>query len=128
MTTRRAERVSSLIRNDIVQLLRENVNDPRLKSLISVTAVTTASDLKNSKVFVSVMGTKKEAEDALQGFKSAAGYFRHELGDRIRLRSIPELTFQLDDSIERGARVVDLINKVSAEESENERKRLSECK
>jgi ribosome-binding factor A len=123
MTTRRAERVSSLIRNEICQLLLENVNDPRLKSLISVTQVTTSSDLKNAKVYVSVLGDKVEAAEALKGFQSAAGYFRHELGDRIKIRSIPELTFHLDDSIERGTRVLGLIDKVSAEDSADEHRR-----
>ena len=75
--TRRAERISSLIRQDICELLREHTNDPRLKSLISVTQVQTSPDLKNAKVFVSVLGDKKQSEEALKAFKSAAGYNLH---------------------------------------------------
>ena len=124
--TRRAERVSSLIRQEICQLLQENVNDPRLKSLISVTQISTSPDLKNAKVSISVLGDKNEAKEVLTGFKSAAGYFRHELSKRIKIRSIPELTFQLDDSIERGSRVLNLIDKVVAEDSQNENRRNPE--
>jgi ribosome-binding factor A len=124
--TRRAERVSNLIRQEICQLLQENVNDPRLKSLISVTQISTSPDLKNAKVSISVLGDKNEAKEVLTGFKSAAGYFRHELSKRIKIRSIPELTFQLDDSIERGSRVLNLIDKVVAEDSQNENRRNPE--
>jgi len=126
--TRRAERVSNLIRQEICQLLQENVNDPRLKSLISVTQISTSPDLKNAKVLISVLGDKNESKEVLTGFKSAAGYFRHELSKRIKIRSIPELTFQLDDSIERGSRVLNLIDKVVAEDSQNENQRNPEHK
>jgi ribosome-binding factor A len=121
--TRRAERISSLIRQDICELLQEQINDPRLRSLISVTRVQTSADLKNAKVSVSVLGDKKQAEDALKAFKSAAGYFRHELAQRLTTRVIPELTFELDESIERGVRISTLIDQVIAEDNDSARKR-----
>ena len=115
--TRRAERISSLIRQDICELLQESTNDPRLKSLISVTQVQTSPDLKNAKIFVSVLGDKKESEDAIKAFRAAAGYFRHELAQRLTTRVIPELTFELDESIERGVRISNLIDRVISEDA-----------
>jgi len=124
--TRRAERISSLIRQDICELLQGHINDPRLKSLISVTQVQTSPDLKNAKVFVSVLGEKNEADNALKAFRSAAGYFRHELSHRLTTRVIPELTFELDESIERGVRLTKLIEQVTAEDAQNAAARHSE--
>jgi ribosome-binding factor A len=123
--TRRAERISSLIRQDIGELLQAHTNDPRLKALISVTQVQTSADLKNAKVSVSVLGDKKQVEDVLKAFRSAAGYFRHELAKRLTTRVIPELTFELDESIERGVRISNLIDQVVAEDAESARTRDS---
>ena len=124
--TRRAERISSLIRQDIGELLQAHTNDPRLRSLISVTQVKTSADLKNARVYVSVLGDKKQAEDALKAFKSASGFFRHELAKRLNTRVIPELTFELDESIERGVRISNLIDQVITKDAENASTRHSE--
>lgn len=128
MTTRRAERVSSLIRQEICELLLEQVNDPRLKNFISVTEVSTSPDLKNAKIFVSVLGDEQNAKDVLQGFKSASGYLRRELSRRLLLRYAPELSFELDTSIERGVRITNLIQQVSEEDSDHESGRDSKRK
>jgi ribosome-binding factor A len=121
--TRRAERVSNLIRQEICELLQEHVNDPRLKALISVTRVSTSPDLRNSKIYVSVLGDKAEAQDVLKGFKSAAGYFRRELSQRLTTRVVPELMFELDNSIERGVRLLNFIEQVAADDARQEDKR-----
>src|SRR4030042_935434 len=115
MMTRRAERVSNLIRQEICQLLQEQVNDPRLSGLISVTKVSTSPDLKQAKVYVSVLGEQANKNEILQGFKSASGFFRRELSKRLILRFIPELSFEYDDSIEHGAKVLKLIEQVTTD-------------
>ena len=114
--TRRSERVSNLIRQEISKLLQEQVNDPRLKSFISVTEVTTTADLRNARIYVSVLGSEAEKAEALRGFKAAAGYFRRELASRLVLRYIPELTFYRDDSIERGSHIMELIQQAALED------------
>ncbi|HJX03249.1 MAG TPA: 30S ribosome-binding factor RbfA [Dehalococcoidia bacterium] len=121
--TRRAERVSNLIRQEICELLQEHVNDPRLNALISVTKISTSPDLRNSKIYVSVLGDKEKAQDVLKGFKSAAGYFRRELSQRLTTRVVPELMFELDDSIERGVRLLNFIEQVAADDARQEDKR-----
>ena len=116
--TRRAERVSNLIRQQICELLQEQVNDPRLSGLISVTKVSTSPDLKQAKIFVSVLGDQANKNEILKGFKSASGFFRRELSKRLILRTIPELSFEFDDSIAHGAKVLELIEQVSSDSAE----------
>lgn len=126
--TRRAQRVSNLIRQEICELLLEHTNDPRLNGMISITEVSTSADLKNARIYISILGNEKEAGEVMKGFRSATGYFRKELGRRLHLRYVPEISFEMDNSIERGARILNLIQQVSREESENENKRHPEHK
>jgi ribosome-binding factor A len=107
------ERVNSLIRQEISELLRYQVKDPRLDTYITVTAVDTSSDMRHAKVFVSRLGGGEEKEKTLGVLASAAGFFRRELASRLKLRRIPELSFQWDDSLERGDRLLRLIDQVN---------------
>lgn len=111
--TRRTERINNLIRQEISDLLRRQVKDPRLSSFISVTKVVTSPDLRHAKVLVSVLGDDVQRKEVLDGFSAASGFFRRELARRLTLRRVPELSFHTDDSIERGARVLRLIDELS---------------
>ncbi len=113
----RIERVNSLIRQEISQLLQRQVKDPRLGDFIAVTEVSTSADLKYAKVFVSRIGSEEEKRETLGVLASASGFFRRELARRLKLRYIPELSFQWDDSIERGSRLLQLIDEVAAEKN-----------
>lgn len=126
--TRRTERISNVIRQEICELLVEHVNDPRLQSLISVTQVTTSPDLRNARVYVSVYGNKEEAHQVIQGLRSASGYFRHELSRKMTTKVVPDLTFELDDSIERGVRLSNYIEQVAAEDAKSEYSRTHKRK
>ncbi|MFC1846253.1 30S ribosome-binding factor RbfA [Chloroflexota bacterium] len=121
--TRRAERVSNLIRQEVSELLQEQVNDPRLRSLISVTKVSTSADLRNAKIYISCLDENANKEDILQGFKAASSFFRRELAHRLTLRYVPSLSFYFDDSIEFGANMIQLIDQISFDGNENEHKR-----
>jgi ribosome-binding factor A len=118
--TRRTERISSLIRKEISDLLLEQVNDPRLSSLISVTEVWTSSDLKNAKIYISTLEGEANKDEILEGFNAASGFLRKELGNRLRLRQVPHLSFHFDDSIEKGARILGLIEQVTSGDVESE--------
>ncbi|OGN91306.1 MAG: ribosome-binding factor A [Chloroflexi bacterium RBG_13_48_17] len=117
--TRRAERVSSIIQQELSYLLREQVNDPRLASLISITKVTTSSDLRLTKVFISTLENKVDKNEILKGFAAASGFLRKQLANHLKLKHTPELSFHLDDSIERGAEVLKLIEQVASHDTEN---------
>ena len=109
----RIERINSLIRREISELLQHQVKDPRLGIFVAVTAVSTSPDLKYAKVFVSHMGNDEEKQKTLSALTAASGFFRKELAGQIRLRRIPELSFHWDDSIERGDHIQQLIDQVS---------------
>lgn len=117
--TRRTERINNLIRQEISELLRQQVNDPRLASFISVTKVSTSADLRNAKVFVSSLGDEANRSEILQGFTAASGFLRKQLAGRLTLRHIPQLSFHFDDSIQRGAEVLRLIEQVASDSAED---------
>ena len=116
---RRTERINHLLREEISDLLRRNVNDPRLGGFITVTRVSTSSDLSQAKVFVSILGSEDEKQEALKTLTSASSFFLRELRRRLSMRYIPELNFCRDDTIEQGAHVLELIE-LSEGEQESE--------
>lgn len=115
----RIERVNQLIRKELSQLLQRQVKDPRLGGFISVNEVSTSSDLKHARVFVSTFGGDVERGQVLDALNAASGFFRSELGNRLKLRYAPELKFSWDDSIERGAHLLKLIDRVAKEEGQD---------
>ncbi len=109
----RIERVNSLIRQEISELLQHQVKDPRLGNFIAVTEVATSLDLKYAKVFVSQFGGEVEKQKILRGLNSASGFFRSELSKRLKLRHVPILSFQWDNSIERGDHLSRLLDEIA---------------
>jgi ribosome-binding factor A len=113
----RIERINSIIREEISELLLRQVKDPRLGDFIAITEVTTSQDLKHAKVLVSQYGSNVEKQKILKGLASASGFFRSELAKRLKMRNVPELHFQWDDSIARGSRISQLIDEVTQKEN-----------
>ena len=120
----RQEKLGEQIAADISDLIRTRVKDPRI-GFVSVTRVEVSGDLRHAKVFVSVMGSPEERKETMRGLNKATGYLRHELATRLTLRYMPEIAFKLDNSIEEGSRVLDLIKQVSQEDQE--RKQMLEA-
>ncbi|MBI3945136.1 MAG: 30S ribosome-binding factor RbfA [Armatimonadetes bacterium] len=115
MATTRQRRVAELLKQEISQILQREVSDPRV-GFATVTGVEVTSDLREARVFVSVLGDQQQAEQSLAALQRAAGYVRSLLGRRVDLRVTPTLTFALDRSLELGSRVVDLIEQLEEEE------------
>jgi ribosome-binding factor A len=111
--TRRTERINDLLREELSDLLRRQVKDPRLGGLVTVTEVDVSVDLRHARVFVSVMGSDEEREDAFKALEAARPFLRRELGKRLSIRRTPDLSFRRDDSLERGARLLALIEEAS---------------
>jgi ribosome-binding factor A len=115
-TDRRIARVAEMIRREVSQLLFSGIKDERVgMGMVSVTHVDVAGDLQHAKVFVSVYGSAEDKQAAMEGLKSATGFVRSELGNRMRLRRTPEILFIEDASIEEGTKVLSLINRLSQE-------------
>ena len=96
-------RINSEVQRELSVIIREDIKDPRIHFMTSVTDVQVAPDLKTCKAYISVMGSEEEQQDTLAGLRSAVGFIRRELAHRVNLRNTPELTFILDDSIAYGA-------------------------
>ena len=103
-------KLDHLIQRELCEILQREVKDPRLTSLITITKVSTSSDLSYAKVFVSIMGLAEEKKKALTGLSCAAGFFRKKLAGRLTLKRVPQLGFFPDDSIEKGAHLLELID------------------
>ena len=115
----RVERVGSQIQRELASLIREELRDPRL-GMVTVQAVRVSRDLAHGKVFFTVLGSDRDAGETRQILNDAAPYLRRLLGRRLSIRSIPQLRFVYDESIERGNRLAALIEQaVDADRDES---------
>jgi ribosome-binding factor A len=109
-------RLNTVLRQELSELLRREVEDPELQTLISITEVNLSADMQVAKVFVSTLGDDEQMARVLGRLRRAARFFRRELAARLNLRHTPELDFQLDPSIARGARVMELLADIQSQE------------
>ena len=110
----RKDRVASALERAISNIIAQELNDPRL-GLVTITGVEVSPDIKNAFVYFSSLHDKKEALKALE---RAKGYIRSGLARRVRLRTIPELFFRIDDTYEKGKRIDELFEKIRPENKE----------
>ncbi len=103
--SRRTERVQSLIRHELGEILQQEVKDPRIEGLVSITTVEVTPDLRRARVYFSVYGSAEAEEHAMEALSSAKMFLRHELGRRLRLRYAPDLELHLDHSLAYADRV-----------------------
>ncbi|HSG11074.1 MAG TPA: 30S ribosome-binding factor RbfA [Gammaproteobacteria bacterium] len=114
----RSRRVGDQIQRELSELIRDEINDPRL-GMVSISAVTVSRDLAHAKIHVSVLGDEVQATESVNVLNHAAGFLRHRLGKILHIRVIPELKFHLDRSLEEGARIGALINRAIASDRGN---------
>lgn len=112
----RPERVAEAMKREIADIIANRLRDPRLGAMISVTDVEVNHDLSLARVYVSVLAEGPERDRIMAALTHSAGFVRHALVDRIELREMPEIRFALDTSIERGARVEDLLRRIASGE------------
>jgi ribosome-binding factor A len=115
----RARRIGDRIQEELSQLFQREVSDPRL-SMLTVTAVDVDRELAYATIYVTATGGEGRMEEVLSALEGARGFLRRELASRVHLRSFPRLRFRWDFSQERGARIDELLDMLSAEESEGE--------
>jgi len=106
----RTDRLSEEIKKELSDLIRYQLKDPRLPDLVSVTAVRVTKDLRYAKVYISVFGDDDKKNGAIAALRSASGFIRHEIGQKLKIRYVPEFSFILDDSIEKGIYISKLID------------------
>ncbi len=111
MSFDRTDRVSEELKKELAALI-PNLKDPRISGMCSVISATITKDFKFAKAYISVMGNDKEKEDTIKGLNSASGFIRKEIGRALRLRYTPEISFELDSSIEYGAHISKLLSDI----------------
>ncbi len=112
MASNRIKRISEEVKKVISTMLINGIKDPRITSMISVTDVEVTNDLRYAFVYISMLAGDKE--ESLAGLNSARGYIRREVGKAIKLRYVPEIIFKIDDSIEKGMYMDELIKSVNS--------------
>ncbi|HHV58790.1 MAG TPA: 30S ribosome-binding factor RbfA [Clostridiaceae bacterium] len=108
----RTNRIAEEMKKEISDIIQNQIKDPRLPPMVSVVRVEVTRDLRYARVYASVLGDDASKEGAIAALKSASGFIRREVGQRIKLRYTPELVFELDDSIEHGVYMSRLIDEV----------------
>lgn len=112
MPNYRGGRINEEMKKEISNLIRNDIKDPRITAMISVTAVEVTKDLRYAKVYVSIFANSEEEKKSnLEALKSAAGFIRKEIAQRINLRNNPQILFEKDDSIDYGMKIESLIRK-----------------
>ena len=106
----RIDKINGEVMRELANIIR-NLKDSRIPLMTSVVKVSVTSDLRYAKAYISVMGDEETKKKAMEGLKSASGYIRREIGKRIDLRYTPEFIFELDNSIEHGARIEELLKR-----------------
>lgn len=118
MGIKRIGRISEEVKKVVSGVIRNELKDPRISSLTSITKVEVTNDLRYAKIYVSVLGNEEERENTIKGLQNASGFIRREIGNNINLRYTPEPIFELDNSIEHGMYISKLIRDVNRNEDE----------
>jgi ribosome-binding factor A len=113
MTAPRRARIADQIQRELAELIRTELRDPRVP-MVTLTGVEVSGDQSHAKVFFTVLGAEAVAQGALEGLQRAAGFLRTGISRRLSTRSVPELHFEHDQSVERGMRLSKLIDEAVA--------------
>lgn len=110
----RIEKLQELIKQEMSQILLKELKDPRI-GFVTVTDVEMTGDLREAKIYVSIMGGAEQVKSSLEGLNSALGFIRREIGQRVRLRFTPEISFALDTSLDYGDHIQKLLLQVEGD-------------
>jgi ribosome-binding factor A len=109
--SRRTDRLAEEIREEVARMIAAELKDPRI-GFVTVTRVAVTADLRTARIFVGVLGTPAERDKTLLGLRTASGFLRRALGQRLRLRHTPELLFQYDEGLDAAERVGRLLDEI----------------
>lgn len=118
MSISRTSRLNEEVKRIVGEIIQNELKDPRIPMLTSVTGVEVTKDLRYAKVYISVFGNEEEKAKCLEGLKSAAGFIRKEIGNKIKARYTPEIIFELDKSIEYGMHISKVLQEMKKDDTE----------
>lgn len=113
----RQQRLGDLLREELSQLILRELEDPRI-GFVTLTEVRMSGDLRHARVYVSVYGTEEEERQTLEALSHAEGFLKRQIGRRLHLRYVPDLTFVVDDTLKRSARIEALLEDLGSDENE----------
>jgi ribosome-binding factor A len=113
MAKYRSDRINEEMRKEISSIIQNDVRDPRITAMVSVTKVDVTKDLMYAKVYVSLYGNEEAKTETFAAIKSSIGFIRREVGHRIQLRHTPQLLLELDTTIEQGMHINDILQKIN---------------
>ncbi len=111
MHYQRKDRVGDLIQREISQMILLELKDPGI-GFVTITGVEVSADLKRAQIYYSILGAEESKIKTAKALKRACGFIQHEIGKRLRLKHVPEIAFRFDGSVEYGARIEQLIQKI----------------
>nr|WP_330368592.1 30S ribosome-binding factor RbfA [Alkaliphilus metalliredigens] len=117
----RVNRLAEEIKKIISHMIRNDLRDPRIAKMTSIIEVNVTRDLRFATIYISVLGDQQEKEETIEGLKKSSGFIRKEVGRQITARFTPELIFKLDESIERGVYMYDVISKVTQKDMDEKK-------
>lgn len=120
MAKQRIDRLNSLLKEVISEVIRRDVHNPHVSEFVTVTRVDISKDLHHAKVYVSILGTQQEKTTALEALQSAAGFIGVVASKKVVMRFFPALRFVLDDSVDKQMRIEDLLKEIHQEKAERE--------
>jgi ribosome-binding factor A len=118
----RSRRIAEQVQRELSDIIRLELKDPRV-GMITLTDVEVTPDHAHARVYFTLLGEAPRIEEALAGLRHAAGFLRSELAHRLKVRVVPQLHFEYDESVERGARVSQLIDAAVAEDAKRRRRK-----
>lgn len=115
----RTTRVAEQMKKEVASIVEKDLKDPRI-GFITITNVELSNDLRHAKIFFSSLGNEEEQKRSLAGLDNAKGFIRKEIASRIQLRYAPEILFRIDNSIEHGVKIAQILSEINADEEETE--------
>ncbi len=113
--TKRTKRLNSLLREVISEVVREDVNNPKVSQFVTITEVDITKDLHHAKVYISVIGDEIEKQETLQALQSASGFISVLASKKVVMRHFPQLAFKLDESVDKHLRIESVLQKIEQE-------------
>ncbi|MFT5871608.1 MAG: ribosome-binding factor A [Clostridium sp.] len=120
MVSYRNDRINEEIKKDVSNTIQNKIKDPRLSAMVSVTKVDTTKDLSYTKIYVSIFGDKNAKKETLQALKSSTSLIRKEIGSHVKLRHVPQVIIEIDETIERAIHLESIFHQIKEKEKSEE--------
>lgn len=117
MAKYRSGRINEEIKKEVSSIIQNDIKDPRLSAMVSITNVDVTKDLRYAKIFVSIFGSEESKQESIEALKSSAGFVRREVGNRINLRYTPQILFEIDNSIEHGMHINQILHDIKEKDA-----------